>query len=33
VNTIYELFGVPKEHYRGLRRELPVAPVLDRLIV
>jgi hypothetical protein len=33
VNTIYSLFGVPKEHYRVLRRELPVAPVLDGLIV
>jgi len=32
VNTIYELFGVPKEHYRVLRRDLPVARVLDRLI-
>jgi Protein of unknown function (DUF1501) len=33
VNTIYELFGVPKEHYRVLRRDLPVAPALSRLIV
>src|SRR5262249_28599206 len=33
VNTVYSLFGVPKEHYRALRRELPVAPVLDGLIV
>jgi hypothetical protein len=33
VNTIYSLFGVPKEHYRVLRRELPVAPVLRGLIV
>jgi len=33
VNTIYALFGVPKEHYRVLRRELPVAPVLRGLIV
>ncbi len=33
VNTIYSLFGVPKEHYRVLRRELPVAPVLNGLIV
>jgi len=33
VNTIYELFGVPKEHYRVLRRELPMAPVLQRLLV
>lgn len=33
VNTIYALFGVPKEHYRVLRRELPTAPVLNGLIV
>ena len=32
VNTIYELFGVPKDHYRVLRRELPVAQVLNGLI-
>jgi hypothetical protein len=32
VNTIYALFGVPKEHYRVLRRELPVAPVLHGLL-
>jgi uncharacterized protein (DUF1501 family) len=33
VNTVYALFDVPKEHYRVLRRELPVAPVLNGLIV
>lgn len=33
VNTIYALFGVPKEHYRILRRELPVAPAMDGLLV
>jgi hypothetical protein len=33
VNTIYALFGVPKEHYRVLRRELPTAPVLNGLLV
>jgi len=33
VNTIYALFGVPKEHYRVLRRDLPVAPVPHRLLV
>src|SRR5262245_17442584 len=33
VNTVYSLFGVPKEHYRVLRRELPVAPALNGLIV
>jgi hypothetical protein len=32
VNTIYTLFGVPKEHYRVLRRELPTAPVLHGLL-
>ena len=32
VNTIYALFGVPKEHYRVLRRELPTAPVLNGLL-
>jgi uncharacterized protein DUF1501 len=32
VNTIYALFGVPKEHYRVLRRELPTAPVLHGLL-
>ena len=32
VNTIYSLFGVPKEHYRALRRELPTAPVLNGLL-
>jgi len=32
VNTIYALFGVPKEHYRVLRRELPTAPVLHDLL-
>ena len=26
------LFGVPKDHYRTPRRELPVSPVLDELI-
>jgi len=33
VNTIYALFGVPKEHYRVLRRELPTAQVLHGLLV
>src|SRR5215510_4390301 len=33
VNTIYALFGVPKEHYRVLRRELPTAPVLNGLLL
>ena len=33
VNTIYALFGVPKDHYRVLRRELPTAPVLNGLLV
>lgn len=32
VNTIYTLFGVPKEHYRVPRRELPTAPVLNGLL-
>jgi hypothetical protein len=32
VNTIYALFGVPKEHYRVLRRELPTAQVLKGLL-
>jgi hypothetical protein len=32
VNTIYALFGVPKEHYRLLRRELPTAQVLNGLL-
>lgn len=32
VNTVYALFGVPKEHYRVLRRELPMAPVLNGLL-
>ena len=32
VNTIYSLFGVPKEHHRVLRRELPTAPVLHGLL-
>jgi len=32
VNTIYALFGVPKEHYRVLRRELPTAPTLSGLL-
>jgi hypothetical protein len=32
VNTIYTLFGVPKEHYRVLRRELPRAQVLNGLL-
>jgi hypothetical protein len=32
VNTIYTLFGVPKEHYRVLRRELPTAPTLNGLL-
>jgi hypothetical protein len=33
VNTVYSLFGVPKEHYRILRRELPVAPVMSGLLL
>jgi hypothetical protein len=32
VNTIYALFGVPKERYRTLRRDLPAAPALHGLI-
>ena len=33
VNTLYALFGVPSAHYRSLRRDLPVAPVLNGLLV
>ncbi len=33
VNTLYALFGVPAAHYRSLRRDLPVAPVLKGLLV
>ncbi|MEA2938922.1 MAG: hypothetical protein QOC56_2426, partial [Alphaproteobacteria bacterium] len=32
VNTIYALFGVPKDRYRVLRRDLPVAPALHGLL-
>ncbi|KAB2919019.1 MAG: DUF1501 domain-containing protein [Hyphomicrobiaceae bacterium] len=32
VNTIYALFGVPKAHYRMLRPDLPLAPVLHGLL-
>ncbi len=33
VNTIYSLFSVPKTHYRAIGRNLPEAPVLNRLLV
>jgi hypothetical protein len=32
VNTLYALFGVPKERHRLLRRDLPLAPVLNGLL-
>jgi hypothetical protein len=32
VNTLYALFGVPTEHYRGLQRDMPAAPVLRGLL-
>ena len=32
VNTLYALFGVPKERHRLLRRDLPLAPVLSGLL-
>ncbi|HEY7610715.1 MAG TPA: DUF1501 domain-containing protein [Alphaproteobacteria bacterium] len=32
VNTLYALFDVPKQRYRLLRRDLPLAPVLSGLL-
>jgi hypothetical protein len=32
VNTVYSLFGVPKERYRTPGRELPASPVLNGLL-
>jgi len=32
INTVYALFGVPKEHHRAVGRNLPVAPVLRGLL-
>jgi hypothetical protein len=33
VNTVYTLFGVPKEHHRTPSRDAPASPVLDGLLV
>jgi uncharacterized protein (DUF1501 family) len=32
INTVYSLFGVPKEHHRSPSRELPPSPVLSGLL-
>ena len=33
INTVYSLFGVAKSQYRALGRNLPVAPVLQGLLL